>query len=96
VSAAGNNAARRMLLRDVNNLTASLGRWAPELLDTWYGEEMWALFEAGALQPDSLLSGEFEHDERLADIDGVRDAINDARDEALIRQQGREAAALVD
>ena len=29
VSAAGNNAARAMLLRDVNNLTASLGRWAP-------------------------------------------------------------------
>jgi RIO kinase 1 len=96
VSAAGNNAARRMLLRDVNNLTASLGRWAPALLDTWYGEEMWALFEAGALQPDTALSGKFEHDERLADIDSVRDAINEARDEALIRQQGREAAALVD
>lgn len=96
VSAAGNNAARRMLLRDLNNLTASLGRWAPELLDTWYGEEMWALFEAGALQPDTVLTGAFEHDERIADLDGVRDAINDARDEALIRQQGREAAALVD
>jgi len=96
VSAAGNNAARRMLLRDVNNLTASLGRWAPELLDTWYGEEMWALFEAGALQPDTELTGAFEHDERLADLDSVRDAINEARDEALIRQQGREAAALVD
>jgi len=96
VSAAGNNAARRMLLRDVNNLTASLGRWAPELLDTWYGEEMWALFEAGALQPDTELTGMFEQDERLADIDSVRDAINEARDEALIRQQGREAAALVD
>ncbi|HEV8692883.1 MAG TPA: PA4780 family RIO1-like protein kinase [Lysobacter sp.] len=96
VSAAGNNAARRMLLRDVNNLTASLGRWAPELLDTWYGEEMWALFEAGALQPDTALTGAFEHDERLADIDSVRDAINEARDEAMIRQQGREAAALAD
>jgi RIO kinase 1 len=96
VSAAGNNAARRMLLRDVNNLTASLGRWAPELLDTWYGEEMWALFEAGALQPDTELTGTLEEDERLADIDSVRDAINEARDEALIRQQGREAAALVD
>ena len=94
VSAAGNNAARRMLLRDVNNLTASLGRWAPELLETWYGEEMWALFEAGALLPDSVLTGTFEHDEHLADIDSVRDAINEAREEALIRQQGREAAAL--
>jgi RIO kinase 1 len=92
VSAAGNNAARQMLLRDVNNLTAYLGRWAPELLDTWYGEEMWALFEAGALQADTPLTGTFEHDEHLADIGSVREAIEEARQEALIRQQGREAA----
>jgi len=92
VSAAGNNAARTMLLRDVNNLTAYLGRWAPELLETWYGEEMWALFEAGDLLPDSVLTGEFEQDESSIDLDGVRHAINDAREEALIRQQGREAA----
>lgn len=92
VSAGGNNAARAMLLRDVNNLTASLGRFAPELLDTWYGEEMWALFEAGALQPDTELTGAFEPDERSVDLDSVRDAINEARVEAMIRQQGREAA----
>jgi RIO kinase 1 len=96
VSAGGNNAARAMLLRDVNNLTASLGRWAPELLDTWYGEEMWALFEAGELQPETALTGEFTPDESDVDLDGVRDAINDAREEALIRQQGREAAAEAD
>lgn len=93
VSAAGNNAARTMLLRDVNNLTASLGRWAPELLESWYGEEMWALYEAGELHPDSALSGVFAHDASAVDLDGVRHAINDAREEALIRQQGREAAA---
>ncbi len=93
VSAGGNNAARTMLLRDVNNLTAYLGRFAPELLDTWYGEEMWALFEAGELLPDSELTGTFVHDESTIDLDSVRHAINDAREEALIRQQGREAAA---
>ncbi|KAA9004534.1 serine protein kinase RIO [Stenotrophomonas cyclobalanopsidis] len=92
VSAGGNNAARSMLLRDVNNLTAYLGRFAPELLDTWYGEEMWALFEAGSLLPDSELTGTFVHDESTIDLDSVRHAINDAREEALIRQQGREAA----
>ncbi|MGE8259232.1 MAG: PA4780 family RIO1-like protein kinase [Stenotrophomonas sp.] len=92
VSAGGNNAARSMLLRDVNNLTAYLGRFAPELLDTWYGEEMWALFEAGNLLPDSELTGTFVHDESTIDLDSVRHAINDAREEALIRQQGREAA----
>ena len=96
VSAGGNNAARSMLLRDVNNLTAYLGRFAPELLDSWYGEEMWALFEAGELHPDSELTGVFVHDESAIDVDGVRHAINDAREEALIRQQGREAAAEVD
>jgi len=93
VSAAGNNAARAMLLRDVNNLTAHLGRWAPDLFDTWYGEEMWALFEAGDLRPDSELTGEFEPDESEVDLDSIRQSINDAREEALIRQQGREAAA---
>lgn len=93
VSAAGNNAARAMLLRDVNNLTAHLGRWAPDLFDTWYGEEMWALFETGELRPDSELTGEFEPDESEVDLDSIRQSINDAREEALIRQQGREAAA---
>jgi RIO kinase 1 len=91
VSAGGNNAARTMLLRDVNNLTASLGRWAPELLDTWFGEEMWALFEAGDLQPDTRLTGRFTPDMRSVDLDAVREAINDARELALIRQQGRDA-----
>ncbi len=96
VSAAGNNAARAMLLRDVNNLTAYLGRWAPELLDTWYGEEMWELFEAGDLLPDTVLTGRFTPDERHVDLDSVRDAINDARELALIREQGRQAAAEFD
>ena len=92
VSAAGNNAARRMLQRDVNNLTLSLGQFAPDLLSTHYAEEMWALYEIGELRPDSELTGEFEFDESIADLDSVQLAIRDAREEALIRQQGREAA----
>jgi len=92
VSAAGNNAAREMLLRDVHNLRDSLGRFAPELLQTCFGEEMWALFEKGLLQPDTPLTGLFEFDQRAADVEGVMMSIVDARQEALIRQQGREAA----
>ena len=57
---------------------------------------MWALFEAGELRVDSVLTGQFEHDESEIDLDGVREAINDAREEALIRQQGREAAEEAD
>ena len=96
VSAAGNNAARQMLRRDVGNLTISLSRFAPELLDTHYGEEMWALFERGELRADSELTGYFEFDQRTADVDSVMQSIDDARKEALIRQQGREAAAQAD
>lgn len=92
VSAAGNNAARAMLLRDVHNLRASLARFAPELADTHFGEEMWALYEKGELLADSQLSGEFVFDSHQADLDAVLMSIEDARQEAIIRQQGREAA----
>lgn len=93
VSAAGNNAARDMLLRDVHNLRDSLGRFAPELLKTYFGEEMWALYEKGELQTDTVLTGKFIFDEHTADLDAVMMSIEDARQEAIIRQQGREEAA---
>ncbi|HJP98002.1 MAG TPA: PA4780 family RIO1-like protein kinase [Rhodanobacteraceae bacterium] len=92
VSAAGNNAARTMLRRDVGNITITLSRFAPELLDTHYAEEMWALFEQGKLRPDSELTGHFVFDEREVDVDSVMQSINDAREEAIIRQRGRELA----
>jgi RIO kinase 1 len=93
LSAAGNNAARSLLLRDVHNLRDSLGRFAPELGDQHFGEEMWALYEKGELRPDSILTGRFDFDERAADVGAVLHSIEDARQEAIIRQQGREAAA---
>ena len=96
VSAAGNNSARAMLLRDVNNITATLGRFAPELLTTRFGEEMWAHFERGELAPDSVLTGHFVDDERSADVAGTLAAIEDAREEAQLRQAGREAATAPD
>jgi RIO kinase 1 len=53
---------------------------------------MWALFEQSELFPDTELTGSFEFDEREADLDSVMQSIIDAREEAIIRQQGREAA----
>jgi RIO kinase 1 len=93
VSASGNNAARDMLLRDVHNLRASLGRFAPELESTFYGEEMWDLYEKGELRPDTALTGRFVFDERVTDLHAVMATIDDARLEAMIRQRGREEAA---
>lgn len=92
LSASGNNAARKLLLRDVHNLRDTLARFAPELAATHYGEEMWALYEKGELRPDTALTGHFVFDEHSADIGAVLHSIEDARQEAIIRQQGREAA----
>lgn len=93
VNAAGNNNAFAMLRRDVANIRDTLGRFAPELLSSQFGPEMWALFSQGKLRPDSELSGEFVRDEASADIDVVMLAIDDAREEALRRQLRQEAQA---
>lgn len=93
VSAAGNNNARAMLERDVNNISESLGRFAPELLDTQFAKEMWALFEQGELQPESALTGIFAADETAADLDSVMHAIDEAREEAIRRELGRQEDA---
>lgn len=92
VNAASNNNAFRMLERDVNNIRAYCGHFAPELLDTEYAYEIWALFKNNQLHPETPLTGRFVHDETAADVDGVMRQIDEARDEAMRRQRGREAA----
>jgi len=91
VNAAGNNGALAMLERDVNNIRGTLGRFAPELMKTEFAREMWAQFEHGELAADSELKGIFARDETTADADGVLLAVEDARQEALQRELGRES-----
>lgn len=90
VNASGNNAAFAMLERDVNNLRATLGQFAPELLETEFARELWALYETGELHPDSRLTGSVARDEPLVDTGGVIQVIEDAREEAIRRRLGRE------
>jgi RIO kinase 1 len=86
VNAAGNNAALAMLERDVNNLRATLGRFAPELLATEFAREMWGLFEKGELRPDSVLTGVCARDESVIDPDDVMLAIDEAREAEIERR----------
>lgn len=75
VNAAANNNAESMLKRDVNNMRAYYGLFAPELLTTRYADEMWALYADGALTPETELTGEFEDPTESADVDGVLNEI---------------------
>ncbi|MDD3354828.1 PA4780 family RIO1-like protein kinase [Zoogloea sp.] len=93
VDAAANNNARRMLERDVDNLTAYFGQFAPSLLDTRYGPEIWSLYENGALHPDSALTGCFEASEAAVNLDEVIQVIDAAQAEEEARQLGRLRAA---
>jgi RIO kinase 1 len=90
VNAAGNNNAFAMLERDVNNIRNTLGRFAPELLQTQFAREMWSLFEQGELRADSVLTGIFARDESQSDPDSVLAVIEDAREEHLQRELAAE------
>jgi RIO kinase 1 len=85
VDAAGNNHAARMLLRDVDNLRAFFGRYDPALLATQYGPEIWALYAAGLLDPDTPLTGRYQPKAGAVDLSAVLREIEDARLEEAAR-----------
>ncbi len=87
VDAAANNNARSMLDRDVNNMTDYYGQYAPELLQTRYAKEMWALYEDGELTPDTELTGYFEESDVAADVDSVVEEIKAVMAEERERQE---------
>jgi RIO kinase 1 len=68
IAAARNPHARKILLRDVANITDALrfGRPPKELR---YGYEMWDLYERGELEPDSVLTGKFDIPDHEVDPD---------------------------
>ncbi|MFU8876800.1 MAG: PA4780 family RIO1-like protein kinase, partial [Wenzhouxiangellaceae bacterium] len=93
VNAAANNSAAMLLIRDVDRLRRCFGRFAPELLETDYGKEMWALYAAGRLQADTRLTGRYvpEHtDINLTELMGIIDA---AREEERERRERLNADA---
>jgi RIO kinase 1 len=92
VDAAANNNAQWMLERDVNNMRDYYAQFAPQLKDTDYAKEIWALYEDGELTPDSELTGYFEPPTEAADVDAVIDEIKAAFAEEQERLERIEAA----
>ena len=87
VNAAANNSAKSMLQRDVENITQYYARFAPELAQTHYAEEIWELHENGELQPNFKLTGKFEFPTEAADVDAVLHLIDVAYEEEQERQE---------
>jgi RIO kinase 1 len=92
VDAAANNNAREMFERDVNKITDYYALFAPELQQTRYAKEMWALYQEGELQPETALTGLFEEDLAAADVDAVLQEIKAALAEEAARQERLRAA----
>ena len=86
IDAAGNNHASRMLLRDVGNLRGFFGRFAPDLLHTDHGHEIWDLYQRGVLYPDTVLTGRFARKVGPVDVGSVMGEIDAARAEEAARR----------
>ncbi len=90
VDAASNNHASSMLERDIGNLTRYFSHFAPALLDTEYGKEIWSLYKGGKLYPEIELTGRFERIEKPVDVDGVMLEVDDALKEEAARRLYRQ------
>jgi len=87
VDAAANNHAESMLTRDIENMTTYYAQYAPELLESKYAKEMWALYEDGELTPETVLTGLYEEDIQEADVDSVVQEIKAAFAEEQARKE---------
>lgn len=93
VNASANNHARRMLTRDIDNMTHYYSQYSPNLLRSKYAKEMWALYEAGELTPETRLTGLFAETAQTADVDAVLAEIQAAlleQEMSKARQQAQE------
>ncbi len=86
VDAAANNHAQRMLMRDVGNLRDFFGQYAPTILKTDYGPEIWHLYQRGLLSNETSLTGQFDRAHADVDMTAVLREIDDARAEDAARR----------
>ncbi len=81
VNAAANNSAAMMLVRDVDRMKYYFGRFAPELLKTEYGKEMWARYASGNLDTERPLTGTYQPSTDDVNLGELMDIIDAAREE---------------
>jgi len=85
VDASGNNNAKAMLERDVNNMTTYYSQFAPQLAKSQYAQEIWELYEKAELKLDVELTGRYKDNAKEADVDDVLLQIKAAFEEEQAR-----------
>ena len=85
IDAAGSSVAASMLDRDVTNLATFFSATVPELANSQYGLEIWNLYEAGLLTPETPLTGFVALPDKPADVGAVMREIALAREEEAER-----------
>jgi RIO kinase 1 len=86
VEASSNQNARKLLLRDVDNLHHFIAPFFPDRLSPPFAQEMWRLYERGELTPDTKLKGRFRTSTKAVNTEEVLGLIADADDDERRRR----------
>ena len=89
VDAASNNNAKRLLLRDVDNVTRYFAKFAPAVRRGEYGQEMWHLYQNTTLRPETVLTGHFKNATKIVDANLILREVQAAKEEAAKREEIR-------
>ncbi|MEY4508640.1 MAG: Family ership [Pseudomonadota bacterium] len=89
VDAATNANARKLLIRDVENLHRFASKFDPTHSPLPYAEEMWELYKRNALTPETQLSGRFKSAHKAGNTTAVLDLISDANRDERKRREAR-------
>jgi len=87
VNPARNQSARKLLVRDVKNITSFLGRFAPQLRRTQYGPEMWDLYERSELDRDTELTGKYQPKEAKTELSSLLEDMLALEEESRERRE---------
>ena len=86
IGASQNTHAKRILLRDVYNITSHF-RFGRKLKELRFGHEMWALYERGELTPDTVLTGKFKLPQHEVDAELLLDEMHQIEEDEILRNQ---------
>jgi RIO kinase 1 len=89
VDPTANRNARRLLIRDVDNLLHFFRRFLPHRHKPHFGEGMWAAYEMAELTPDYALTGRFKPSDKKADVRALLRDLKDEEAEVRARAERR-------